>query len=116
MHVLLNLFGNSVENLLGNSIPNPRIDVRLGKLSGGQALVSFKDNGTGLSAERYEELTAFAFLPSGHISKGASLGLRLVRRLVERNHGKLEVVDLPAGENGTVFHLSLSTKVELEGG
>lgn len=107
VHVLLNLLGNSAKNLMNNSIPEPRIEVGLRNEGEAVTVISVRDNGTGLSAMDYEKLTALTSLSLRDQTSQSGLGLRLVRRLVEQNGGKLEVVDLPPGEHGTLFLLSL---------
>ena len=114
IHVLMNLYGNSLLNLLENSIPEPKIQVTMVELTEQQVTYSIADNGTGLSAKRFEELTAFSFLPDAQNSSRDGLGLRLVRRLVERNRGSLFAVDPGPGESGSRFHLTLKRQTTLD--
>lgn len=106
IHVLINLYANSIENLLANETVTPKISVKLEENRGKQVLLSFRDNGTGLSAEAFERLTALNPEPE-NLDRGSlgGLGLRLVRRLIERYHGSLTVVNLPPEEKGTLFHI-----------
>lgn len=108
LHILMNLFGNSAENLLTNKIQNPIIEV--GIHAGGATTnitLFIRDNGTGLTKERFEELTAFNhFSPSLQVS-GRGLGLRLIRRLIERNNGALEVLENSRFVEGTTFLVTL---------
>jgi signal transduction histidine kinase len=114
IHVLLNLYENSLQNLLDNSVPNPEISVVLDKTltRGEYAAIQVRDNGTGLKPAEFEELTAFAYLPVHPAKVKKGLGLRLIRRLVERGGGELSMAqDQP--EQGSCFVLRLKT---LEGG
>jgi signal transduction histidine kinase len=107
IHVLMNLYSNSVLNLLQNGVEAPAIRVKLFKSDANDVTYLIEDNGTGLSEERFEELTAFSFLPGSDGYSRDGLGLRLVRRLVERNRGSLRAVGPPPSEQGSRFHLTL---------
>jgi signal transduction histidine kinase len=102
IHVIFNLIKNSVENLLKNQVAAPRISVSLQEHGTDYVVIEIQDNGTGLSSQRFEELTSIAY--SGNAVR-ESMGLRLVRRVVERNKGTLSVKEGP--DNGTHFHLRL---------
>ncbi len=107
IHVVLNLYANAVENLLTNYIEKPRINVKFHATEVDESItVAITDNGTGLSENEFERLTAFSYLPvnEGH-QKG--LGLRLIRRLVERNGGQLRIHAQPSDTAGTCFLLKL---------
>jgi signal transduction histidine kinase len=107
IHVLINILSNSVENLLNNAIPDPRIEISLREISGSHAVIDIRDNGTGLTSERYERLTAFTLTPSDGTQDKPSLGLKLVRRLVEQNDGALRVEPSLVRDRGTRFSLKL---------
>jgi signal transduction histidine kinase len=111
IHVLINLFANSIENMLSHDVPQPKITVKLEENRGNQVLLSFRDTGSGLSAEEFERLTALDSDPEvaaqsilNRQDDLGGLGLRLVRRLIERYHGTLNVVPLEPGEKGTLFY------------
>lgn len=106
IHVLVNLLANSVENLLGKSHDQATLRLRLEDLTAERALITIHDNGTGLSPEKFEELTGFALLAARDSGTSRSLGLRLVRRLVERQGGSLNVA-APEHDSGTRFVLKL---------
>ena len=107
IHVLTNVIGNGLENMFAGASSSPELRVRLITADSNIAVLSIQDSGSGLSPERFEELTGFALLaPSGPGSR-QSLGLRLVRRLVERNGGSLKVAAPQSGVVGTEFLLEL---------
>ena len=107
IHVLMNLISNSLEDLLSHKVAAPTLALTLDALEAGSARISIRDNGSGLSAERFEELTGFALLTPSPSATPQSLGLRLVRRLVERQGGSLKVAPPEPGMNGTRFELEL---------
>ena len=90
----------------------PRIEIRLRSEDQGVSVISVWDNGTGLSAKDFERLTAFTSLSLRDRPTLSGLGLRLVRRLVERNGGSLDAVDSAIGESGTLLLLSLKLDSE----
>ncbi|MBY0371427.1 GHKL domain-containing protein [bacterium] len=106
IHVLFNLFSNSIENLLSNKTPQPTLEVVLHAQDAGRATLHVRDNGSGLDADRFEELTGFQTSQKSPTRDG--LGLRLIRRLVEQYGGTLKVE--PALSQGTLFRLELPLK------
>jgi signal transduction histidine kinase len=105
IHILDNLYRNSFKNLIQNKIEYPEINIKLSCLSNHRAEIEISDNGTGLSRERYEDLTTFHFVKNDAGLQQEGLGLRLTRRLVESNQGQLVLIE--KGRIGTTFSLSL---------
>jgi signal transduction histidine kinase len=101
-HVMFNLLKNGIENLLATETSEPAIAISLRERGEDYAVLCVEDNGSGLTPERYELLTSIAH--SGTVVR-ESMGLRLIRRVVERNQGSL-TVDAPSGR-GTCFLLRL---------
>lgn len=102
IHILDNLYKNSLRNMIDAQVSDP--ELRISFLDGALLI---QDNGTGLSRERFESLTAFQFETQGEIRVG--LGLRLIRRLIEVGGGSLNVLDpsLMGRDTGTVMSLRL---------
>jgi len=112
VHILDNLYRNSVENLLGNSVSQPKISVKCHSVSEGSVQIAITDNGTGLSKEKFEQLTEFQFMKSSSDVQG--LGLRLTRRMIELNGGSLEIsAPLNPEAKGTTYILTLKTAVNV---
>lgn len=109
IHILYNLYANSVENLTTHRVSNPEIRITLQKhFEGKKAVILVRDNGTGLTSKQFEHLTAFAYQKADTDNLSShGLGLKLIRRLAERHGGALAVIDLPMGERGTLFSLTL---------
>ncbi len=100
-----------VSNLLDNAVkyrhPDRPLRIRVqGRVAGDVCVYSVQDNGKGISPEYRERIwEIFQRLdPLGPI-QGEGLGLTLVRRMAERNGGRVWVDSAP--ENGCVFHLEL---------
>lgn len=109
IHILLNLFRNSYQDFIEHQNERPRVSVSVVKCVNGEATLSIRDNGSGLDAQRFERLTSMEHFPNTQDFRSEGLGLRLIRRLVERNMGTLKVMTLPVGESGTLFYLTLRT-------
>ena len=110
IHILINLLSNSVKNLLENHIAEPTIAIALAAIDDDWVTIHIRDNGTGLSLESFERLTAFAFQPSTPtVQQG--LGLRLIRRLAERAGGSLSLVP-PSNKAGSIMALRLRHAVD----
>lgn len=107
IHILYNTYKNAIENLLKNNIQDPCIRVVLEKLKNDSITFSITDNGTGLSRKDFEEMTAYKTLPK--FNNRIGLGLRLTRRLIERNHGEILLNEQPSGTNLTI-HLGRSNE------
>jgi len=109
IHILVNLIGNSVQNLLAARISDARIRVFHEAKDPEEACATLliRDNGTGMRSERFERLTGVGQLPPKEDPEAHGLGLRLVRRLAEKYEGELSVRDLPSGEAGTLVALTL---------
>jgi signal transduction histidine kinase len=105
IHILINLLSNSVKNLLEHHINNPAIAITQAAIDDDWVTIHIRDNGTGLSLESFERLTAFAFLPSTPTAQ-QGLGLRLIRRLAERAGGSLSLVP-PSDQAGSTMALRL---------
>ncbi|MBF0313736.1 MAG: HAMP domain-containing histidine kinase [Oligoflexia bacterium] len=94
IHIFYNLFKNSLENFLENpEIKKPFIATygHYDSINYEKNLLLF-DNGSGLTLSEFDQMTDNESMLkiSGH--KG--LGLKLTRRLIERNSGKITIVNL----------------------
>ncbi|MEK6704513.1 MAG: HAMP domain-containing sensor histidine kinase [Bdellovibrionota bacterium] len=104
MHILDNLYRNSIDNLLKNQVSQPKIKISLLEQSTANTTISIEDNGTGLTREAFESLTDQA----ENTVTAKSLGLRLTRKLIEQRKGLLQADRLDeGGVSGTRFLLTL---------
>lgn len=111
IHVLLNLYSNSIKNFLANGIQDAEIELSLHQSEVSFLVLEVCDNGTGLSPEDFEHLTGYGFYApktkDGMAKQG--LGLRLTCRLVEQLGGKLQIDEkhYAAGGRGTLYLLKI---------
>ena len=103
---VINLVGNAVDALAGQTTPAPQVRIEAGEnLAGTQLWLRVRDNGPGIDAARLEEIwTPF------RTSKpdGTGLGLPITRKIVEAHGGSIEVESPPDG--GTEFRVVLPKK------
>jgi len=105
IHILNNLIQNSLNNLIKNNVPFPTISIKFEGYCEEKISISYQDNGTGLKRNDFETLTAFGHSISNNEARNRGLGLRLTKRLIERNNGNLDYID---ASQGTHFRLSFS--------
>ncbi len=109
IHVLENIYRNSLVNLIENKIENPQIKISLarsvGKMErtpaslpslGSLCRISVSDNGTGMSKTDFESFTAYHFslrsqswLDESEPAGRKSMGLMLTQRLLEHYKGSM---------------------------
>lgn len=99
--ILVNLYQNSLVNMLQNQVLDARLLISCLKESDDELTLSLIDTGTGLSAEIFQRLTE-----GPERMPGAGIGLKLTRRLVERYGGALRVAERGKGR-GTHFLLTV---------
>jgi Na+/proline symporter/nitrogen-specific signal transduction histidine kinase len=100
--VLINLLSNAIKY---NDATEPMVEVR-SRANRGRYVIEVADNGPGISRrERKLIFEKFTRGESGSGEAGAGLGLAISRQLIERMHGKLELV--PGTERGACFRVTL---------
>jgi signal transduction histidine kinase len=104
--VVINLVGNALDALEGQTSPPPRVDLEAGEnLAGTEVWLRIRDNGPGIPAERLSEIwTPFRTSKAN----GTGLGLPITRKLVEAHGGAVEVHSAPG--NGSEFLVTLPRK------
>jgi signal transduction histidine kinase len=107
IHILDNIYRNAIENILQNAVVNPFLSIAIPQISFDRIDILIQDNGTGLSPENFENLTAFQYLRNAKTLSKSGLGLRLTRRLIELNKGSLTILPPSDSTRGTTFNLSL---------
>ncbi len=104
--VLLNLFSNAADALIGAKSPMPRIVVRTRVKPGGRGVeLTVEDNGPGIPAEALRRLfePSFTTKPEGH-----GFGLSTCYRIVQNHGGKIGAQNVPG--SGARFTVSLPGK------
>jgi len=101
-----------LRNLIGNAIkyhdrPEGSVRVRaLGRI-GGRQVFEVEDDGPGVPEDQSERIfERFVELESREIVEGTGLGLAMVKRIVERNHGAVSVRPGASGR-GAIFRFSM---------
>ena len=110
IHLLYNLYKNSLKNFAEHEVNGPFIEVRAEEVGNGLVSLHICDNGTGLDRESFERFTALGFSSKADALARKGMGLRLTRRLVERLGGSMGVSNPPGG--GTDFQIVLPATVE----
>ena len=88
IHILTNILNNAAQELVSAQVQNPFIQVRLREINSETIEIRITDNGRGLSPKDFEALTSDVSLFGGHF---ASVGLHLIRRMIEQRGGKILV-------------------------
>lgn len=103
--VLLNLLSNAVDACRDDpdTTENRRVTIRTRRETDGLIRFEIMDNGMGMSADVQEKLFSSFFSTKGHL--GTGLGLMVTRKLIEEDHGSIEVDSTP-GE-GTIVTVRL---------
>ncbi|HYA80825.1 MAG TPA: ATP-binding protein [Methylocystis sp.] len=86
---LAQVFANLLDNAVKYTAPNGRIEVGAAR-RGAEAVVSVRDNGAGIRAERLASVFDMFNQEDGDYRGGLGMGLNLARRLVEQHGGRLE--------------------------
>jgi heavy metal sensor kinase len=101
--MILNLLDNAIKFTLSGG----RVDVRV-RVEGEQAICEVADTGVGITAELLPRIFD-PFVRSdpsrSHGTEGAGLGLSLVKWIVDRHHGRIDVRSAPA--QGSTFTVIL---------
>ena len=113
--ILDNLYRNYLDDMLSGGRVSGRMTLNLVEdgVSRDACEVEIADDGSGLTPERFEQLTAFGYNSvQSLLEPGAEgLGLRLTRRLVELMEGDLRVLPHDGLSSGTVYRLRLKRRM-----
>ena len=105
VHVFQNLITNSIRYAKPEEAPQMEIEI---KLQSKQVCVSVRDNAMGIPAElREAAFEPFRRFVDKSVS-GSGMGLAICRRIIERHHGSIKVVDSEI--DGTEFEVVLPLK------
>jgi PAS domain S-box-containing protein len=100
------VFSNLLDNALKYREPSRACEISVtGQVADGSAIFTVRDNGIGIPAEHQPKV--FELFHRLHPKKtdGEGLGLTIVQRAVERQHGRIWLESEP--DQGTSFHVSL---------
>ncbi len=110
---ILNIYYNLIDNAIKYSPNDPNIFLYTYNV-GGNVVISFKDNGIGISKEYQNNIFKNLFrVPTGNIHevRGFGLGLYYVKTIVDQFGGRIELVsELGEGSNFKLFFPTNQTK------
>ena len=108
VQILINLGGNSLRAMRG--INDAKLSIEIHSRDEKFCIFSFSDNGSGLTQERFQALTAVSELRGNDSNVREGLGLRLTCRMVERAGGSI-ILDSGSGltgaNPGTIMYVKL---------
>ncbi len=110
VHILYSIYKNRTESLLASDTRSPSIQTTLIACDPASILIDVSDNGPALSTEGFESMTTGGVLAGTQEIFHEWLGLRLVRRLLERHNGNLTV--LPSTQGNSVLRITLPRTVQ----
>ncbi len=96
---------NVLENAVKHGREAGRVYVASTLLENGQVQIAVDDDGPGVPADERSAIFTLAYRGSTSTTSGTGLGLAVVRRLLERAGGRVEVNDSPLG--GARFYLRI---------
>ncbi len=101
--ILSNLLTNAIKYAYANR--RPEIVIKATKHPKGIRIV-FSDNGLGIDLERHKNALFKPFARfSSHVREGKGLGLYIIKSMIERNGGTIQVTSVP--DEGTTFTVEL---------
>ncbi|RED57123.1 sensor histidine kinase [Cohnella lupini] len=101
VHILINLLDNAIKY----NVPGGRIIVT-NRLDNNRVVIDIADTGIGIPEEARDKIFEPFYTVNKDRSRGSSgtgLGLALVKQLVDKHHGTIEIAD---SEEGTLFRLT----------
>jgi len=100
--VLANLIGNALK--FSRDRPNPRVEIGA-RTTDGEVVFQIRDNGAGFDPRYADKLFGvFQRLHAATEFEGTGVGLALVRRIVERHHGRVWAESQPGA--GATFYFT----------
>jgi len=107
--VLLNLMSNAVDACRDDpdTTKNKCVTLRTRREADSLLRFEIKDNGIGMSADVQEKLFSSFFSTKGHL--GTGLGLMVTRKLIEEDHGSIEVDSAPGAGTTVTVRLPFET-------
>lgn len=103
---LKSLYTNMLSNAVKYASPDrPLVFAVAAHKDGDHIVLSFTDNGQGIDLETYNSKIFHPFTRFSNKAEGSGMGLYLVKSIVERNGGRVEVESEP--DKGTTFRFYL---------
>lgn len=103
LHIFDNIYRNSVSHFLRDRSGQGTIDIRVQQKNSESIVLTVSDNGAGISPENFEKKNS-----------RQGLGLKLVRKLIEKNNGKISLLT-DSAQAGTTFVITLPLATATKG-
>jgi PAS domain S-box-containing protein len=103
---LRQVFTNLVANAVDAIGKDGELTLSIERLTGDEVMIKFQDTGCGIPSENLN--TIFEPFFTTKEDKGTGIGLWVVKGIVERLGGRIEVASSTAGKTGTCFSIFLS--------
>ncbi len=109
------VFANLIDNAQKYLEPSRPGEITIsGKTVNGWSAYAITDNGIGISPEHHARIFQVFHRLAPQQEKGEGLGLAIVRRIIERHQGKIEVESSPG--KGTTFNVYFPRAIDVEEG
>ena len=109
------VFANLIDNAQKYLEPSRPGEITIsGKTVNGWSAYAITDNGIGISPEHHARIFQVFHRLAPQQEKGEGLGLAIVRRIIERHQGKIEVESAPG--KGTTFNVYFPRAIDVEEG
>jgi PAS domain S-box-containing protein len=103
---VISIFKNLVSNAIKYSSPHRPLALEITtQLVGKYILLIFKDNGIGIDLKRYQDKLFLPFKRFSNQAEGKGIGLSIIKTIIEKNGGRIEVESTP--DSGTTFKVFL---------
>lgn len=103
---LISIFRNMISNSLKYRHPERKLKVEIvTEKLGNYTVLEFRDNGIGIDLDIYGDDLFRPFKRISTISEGTGIGLHLIKNMITKNGGKIEVKSTEG--TGTIFRLYL---------
>ena len=99
------VFTNLIANAIDAMGPKGELRLSIERSPGSKVTVQIRDSGCGIPQENLESIFEAFFTTKEE--KGTGIGLWVVKRIVDRLGGKIEVISATTGKTGTCFSVEL---------
>jgi signal transduction histidine kinase len=104
---LNSFFTNLISNSIKYRVPGRSLQISISSTrKGGKVLLTFSDNAEGIDLENYGQRLFTPFTRFNNEQEGRGIGLYIIKKMVERNGGNIEIRSKP--NIGTTFLLELN--------
>lgn len=110
--VFMNILGNALDAVASAEVSPPHIHIQTKITADDQALITIKDNGSGIP-DAVKEKIFDPFFTTKPVGQGTGLGLSICYQIVQKHRGTLSIESTP--KKGTICSISLPIKEPITG-